>query len=125
MLQYPRTVDEELCIVMRRTLQVVVELYNPYDRLSVYQDGILGVKIDDDQTLDPPKKRIEVPDVIVSEFDEKKLWLQRDKENGGISDRPDDAFDIYHTYFGVAGLSLLEYPELEAIDPAYALPWML
>ncbi|VVA33023.1 PREDICTED: geranylgeranyl transferase [Prunus dulcis] len=25
-----------------------------------------------------------------------------------ISDRPDDAVDVYHTYFGVAGLSLLE-----------------
>ncbi|KAG6390757.1 hypothetical protein SASPL_148502 [Salvia splendens] len=46
----------------------------------------------------------------------------QDKENGGISDRPDDAVDVFHTYFGVAGLSLLEYPELKAIDPAYALP---
>ncbi|KAL0709406.1 hypothetical protein Bca4012_016384 [Brassica carinata] len=43
-------------------------------------------------------------------------------ENGGISDRPDDAVDIFHTYFGVAGLSLLEYPGVQAIDPAYALP---
>lgn len=24
-------------------------------------------------------------------------------ENGGISDRPDDAVDVFHTYFGVAG----------------------
>ncbi|XP_041001127.1 geranylgeranyl transferase type-2 subunit beta 1-like isoform X1 [Juglans microcarpa x Juglans regia] len=46
----------------------------------------------------------------------------QDTENGGISDRPDDAVDVYHTYFGVAGLSLLEYPGLKAIDPAYALP---
>ncbi|KAL2487640.1 RAB geranylgeranyl transferase beta subunit 1 [Forsythia ovata] len=46
----------------------------------------------------------------------------QDKENGGISDRPDDAVDVFHTYFGVAGLSLLEYPGLKAIDPAYALP---
>ncbi|KAK6116821.1 hypothetical protein DH2020_049451 [Rehmannia glutinosa] len=45
-----------------------------------------------------------------------------DVENGGISDRPDDAVDVFHTYFGVAGLSLLEYPGLKAIDPAYALP---
>ena len=43
-------------------------------------------------------------------------------ENGGISDRPDDAVDIYHTYFGVAGLSLLEFPGVKPIDPAYALP---
>ncbi|KAL6287435.1 hypothetical protein ACE6H2_011825 [Prunus campanulata] len=47
--------------------------------------------------------------------------LPDDIENGGISDRPDDAVDVYHTYFGVAGLSLLEYPGLKAIDPAYAL----
>ncbi|GKA88955.1 geranylgeranyl transferase type-2 subunit beta [Tanacetum coccineum] len=46
----------------------------------------------------------------------------QDTENGGISDRPDDAVDVFHTYFGVAGLSLLEYPGLKAIDPAYALP---
>ncbi|CAH8303542.1 unnamed protein product [Eruca vesicaria subsp. sativa] len=45
-----------------------------------------------------------------------------DLENGGISDRPDDAVDIFHTYFGVAGLSLLEYSGVKEIDPAYALP---
>lgn len=28
----------------------------------------------------------------------------QDVENGGISDRPDDAVDVYHTYFGVAGI---------------------
>ncbi|KAH9792968.1 Geranylgeranyl transferase type-2 subunit beta 1 [Citrus sinensis] len=60
-------------------------------------------------------------------------WINKDKlvkfildcqdmENGGISDRPDDAVDVFHTYFGVAGLSLLEYPGLKPIDPAYALP---
>jgi geranylgeranyl transferase type-2 subunit beta len=84
----------------------------------------------------------------------------QDKENGGISDRPDNAVDIYHTYFGVAGLicflnclifiirtsdsiedvselefqncslndlpetglSLMEYPGVKPMDPAYALP---
>ncbi|KAJ8440886.1 hypothetical protein Cgig2_022742 [Carnegiea gigantea] len=60
-------------------------------------------------------------------------WIDREKlikfildcqdlEQGGISDRPDDAVDVFHTYFGVAGLSLLEYPGVKAIDPAYALP---
>ncbi|KAM3712603.1 hypothetical protein ACB098_01G194300 [Castanea mollissima] len=51
-------------------------------------------------------------------------WINKEKldmENKGISDRPDDVVDVYHTYFGVAGLSLLEYPGLKAIDPAYAL----
>ncbi|KAH9792957.1 Geranylgeranyl transferase type-2 subunit beta [Citrus sinensis] len=46
----------------------------------------------------------------------------QDMEDGGISDRPDDAIDVFHTFFGVAGLSLLEYPGLKPIDPAYALP---
>ncbi|KAB2609486.1 geranylgeranyl transferase type-2 subunit beta-like [Pyrus ussuriensis x Pyrus communis] len=41
----------------------------------------------------------------------------QDIENGGISDRPDDVVDVYHTYFGVAGLSLLQYPGVKAIDP--------
>ncbi|OMO86750.1 Prenyltransferase/squalene oxidase [Corchorus olitorius] len=46
----------------------------------------------------------------------------QDVENGGISDRPEDAVDVFHTYFRVAGLSLLQYPGLKAIDPAYAVP---
>ncbi|KAF5199205.1 Alpha-glucosidase [Thalictrum thalictroides] len=46
-------------------------------RLSVYQDGILRLKIDEDPSLDPPKNRFEVPDVIVPEFESSKLWLQR------------------------------------------------
>ena len=46
-------------------------------RISAYQDGILRFKIDEDPSLNPPKKRFEVPTVIVSEFLEKKLWLQR------------------------------------------------
>ncbi|KAM7513895.1 hypothetical protein LguiA_003478 [Lonicera macranthoides] len=45
--------------------------------LSVYQDGTVRFKIDEDPTLHPPKKRFEVPDVIVPEFLDKKLWLQR------------------------------------------------
>lgn len=49
-------------------------------RISAYQDGILRLKIDEDPSLNPPKKRFEVPSVIVSEFLEKKLWLQRFSE---------------------------------------------
>ncbi|KAG7531003.1 PFTB repeat [Arabidopsis suecica] len=49
-------------------------------------------------------------------------WTVQDMDNGGISDRPNYAVDIFHTYFGVAGLSLLEYPGVKTIDPAYALP---
>jgi len=46
----------------------------------------------------------------------------QDDEDGGISDRPDDMADIYHTFFGIAGLSLMGYPGLKAIDPTWALP---
>ncbi|RVW21602.1 putative glucan 1,3-alpha-glucosidase [Vitis vinifera] len=45
--------------------------------LSVYQNGVVRVKIDEDPSLDPPKKRFEVPDVILPEFESTKLWLQR------------------------------------------------
>ncbi|XP_027151345.1 probable glucan 1,3-alpha-glucosidase [Coffea eugenioides] len=44
--------------------------------VSVYQDGILRLKIDEEQSLNPPKKRFEVPDVILDEFLSKKLYLQ-------------------------------------------------
>jgi geranylgeranyl transferase type-2 subunit beta len=46
----------------------------------------------------------------------------QDEDDGGISDRPDDMADVYHTFFGIAGLSLMGYPGLAAIDPTYALP---
>lgn len=46
---------------------------------------------------------------------------------GGLSDRPMDERDLYHTYFGIAGLNMLGYLEKEGfpitrIHPAYALP---
>ena len=50
-----------------------------------------------------------------------RLRLQ-DEHNGGISDRPEDACDVFHTFFGIGGLSLMGHPGLAAIDPAYALP---
>jgi hypothetical protein len=30
--------------------------------------------------------------------------------------------DVFHTLFGVAGLSLLGYPGLEDVDPIYCMP---
>ena len=30
--------------------------------------------------------------------------------------------DVFHTLFGVAGLSLLGYPGLEDVDPVYCMP---
>jgi prenyltransferase beta subunit len=34
----------------------------------------------------------------------------QDTEKGGISDRPDDMADVFHTFFGIAGLSLMGAP---------------
>ncbi|KAK3411343.1 hypothetical protein EUGRSUZ_I00112 [Eucalyptus grandis] len=47
--------------------------------LSAYRDGVMRVKIDEDYPSQesPHKRRFQVPDVIVSEFESKKLWLQR------------------------------------------------
>jgi len=45
----------------------------------------------------------------------------QDDESGGIADRPGDVADVFDTFFGVAGLSLLGYPGLQAIDPSFAL----
>jgi len=40
----------------------------------------------------------------------------QDPERGGIADRPGDMVDVFHTVFGICGLSLLGYPGLEAVD---------
>ncbi|KAI9751573.1 MAG: hypothetical protein M4579_006008 [Chaenotheca gracillima] len=41
----------------------------------------------------------------------------QDPQEGGIADRPGDMVDVFHTVFGIAGLSLLKYPNLEEVDP--------
>ena len=46
----------------------------------------------------------------------------QDPENGGFSDRPGNKVDVFHTNFAVAGLSLLGYKGLAAVDPRYCLP---
>ncbi|CAM6085094.1 unnamed protein product [Calypogeia fissa] len=47
------------------------------------------------------------------------LMQARDQERRNI--RCTDAVDVFHMFFGVVGLSLLEYPGIRPIDPAYAL----
>jgi geranylgeranyl transferase type-2 subunit beta len=56
-----------------------------------------------------------IPVVTLSE-------TSKDLENGGIADYPGDRADVFHTFFGLAGLSLLGCPQLKRIHPAYALP---
>jgi hypothetical protein len=46
----------------------------------------------------------------------------QDGGKGGIADRGEDEADVYHTFFGVAGLALLGYPGLAKVDPVFALP---
>lgn len=46
----------------------------------------------------------------------------QDPVSGGFSDRPGDIADIFHTLFGIAGLSLLQYDGLAPVDPRYCLP---
>ncbi|GAM18662.1 hypothetical protein SAMD00019534_018370 [Acytostelium subglobosum LB1] len=45
----------------------------------------------------------------------------QDNETGGIADKPGNVPDVFHTFFGLCGLSLMGYFNLEQIDPAYAL----
>ncbi|KAF2242785.1 terpenoid cyclases/Protein prenyltransferase [Trematosphaeria pertusa] len=52
-----------------------------------------------------------------------KFILQcQDPELGGLADRPGDMVDVFHTVFGIAGLSLLKYPGLVEVDPVYCMP---
>ena len=51
----------------------------------------------------------------------------QDEEDGGISDRPSNVADVFHTFFGISGLLLLNFFDLgktgyKQIDPVYALP---
>ena len=48
-------------------------------------------------------------------------WGQ-DEHQGGISDRPEDMCDVFHTFFGIAALSLMGHRGLVPIDPMFALP---
>ena len=45
----------------------------------------------------------------------------QDPEKGGISDRPDDMADVFHTFFGIAGLSLMgKGPPINSITASAA-----
>ncbi|KAK4157842.1 terpenoid cyclases/protein prenyltransferase alpha-alpha toroid [Chaetomidium leptoderma] len=50
------------------------------------------------------------------------ILSSQDPERGGISDRPGDMVDVWHTVFGLAGLSLLQYPGLQPVDEVYCMP---
>jgi geranylgeranyl transferase type-2 subunit beta len=46
----------------------------------------------------------------------------QDADGGGIADKPEDMPDVFHTFFGIAGCSLLGYKGLKEIDPVHAMP---
>ncbi|PYI20608.1 beta subunit of rab geranylgeranyltransferase [Aspergillus violaceofuscus CBS 115571] len=46
----------------------------------------------------------------------------QDSDAGGIGDRPGSMVDVFHTCFGVAGLSLLKFDGLQEVDPVYCMP---
>lgn len=52
------------------------------------------------------------------------ILASQDEETGGISDRPGDMVDPFHTLFGLTGLSLLGYDRtiIEEVDPVFCMP---
>lgn len=51
------------------------------------------------------------------------ILASQDDRDGGIADRPDDVADVFHTFFGIAGLSLLgAVPGVNQVHPVYAMP---
>ncbi|KAI6205256.1 60S ribosomal protein L30 [Aphelenchoides besseyi] len=51
----------------------------------------------------------------------KFILASQEDEMGGIADRPGDMPDPFHTVFGISGLSLLKYGDLEAVDPVFCM----
>ena len=50
------------------------------------------------------------------------IHLGQDEESGGISDKPGNVADVFHTLFGVAGLSMLGFDGLQPVSPVYCMP---
>jgi geranylgeranyl transferase type-2 subunit beta len=53
-----------------------------------------------------------------------RSWILtcQDEEDGGIADKPGNVHDVYHTCFGVTGLSLLGYEGLAQVDCRFCMP---
>mmetsp|Transcript_57545 Transcript_57545/g.65650 ORF Transcript_57545/g.65650 Transcript_57545/m.65650 type:complete len:335 (+) Transcript_57545:59-1063(+) len=61
-------------------------------------------------------------DWISKENLKKFIFMCQDPRNGGMGDRPGNASDVFHTFFGAAALSLMGHSGLKEISPIYALP---
>lgn len=46
----------------------------------------------------------------------------QDPDDGGIADREGDEADVFHTVFGLAGLALMGFPDVEPVSPVFCLP---
>ena len=46
----------------------------------------------------------------------------QDTETGGIADRPGNEVDVFHTFFGLTALSMMEHYDMLKIDHVYAIP---
>jgi geranylgeranyl transferase type-2 subunit beta len=53
---------------------------------------------------------------------EEFVLASQDPQDGGISDRPGNVADPFHTFLGVAGLSLFGKLDVPRMNPIYALP---
>lgn len=49
------------------------------------------------------------------------IFKCQDVEDGGFGDRPGNCNDVFHTFFGLAALSLMNEAGLKKIDPFYAI----
>lgn len=50
------------------------------------------------------------------------ICKSQDSDLGGISDRPGNEPDVFHSFFGIAAISLMGGEGLEVVDPVFALP---
>lgn len=48
--------------------------------------------------------------------------IDADGTGGGIADRPGNETDVFHTFFGLAALSLMGKEGLKTINYTYAIP---
>ncbi|CAI2376423.1 unnamed protein product [Moneuplotes crassus] len=65
---------------------------------------------------------IEQENLINLESLKKYILHCQDPDMGGIGDRPGNEVDVFHTYFGIAALSLMKEYDLKPICPRFAIP---
>ncbi|KAK8898553.1 Rab geranylgeranyltransferase [Tritrichomonas musculus] len=65
---------------------------------------------------------IDKKDWINAENLEKFVLSAQNSEIGGIADVPGHQADPFHTFFGLAGLSIFHCQKLPEMDPVYAMP---